>query len=246
MRVVCPYCPKEKLFKRSTPELRDHVSSHHPLNLKDLQDKDFFSESNGFWLSIHPKDYKRLVKPSPYQAPLSIQARELIRSWFEKAKVSRHHREEWESGWKSQISSEEPGEETFVPDYEEDLEPPTKKLKYSPEDPTIRESLQLCAVEFEHNPVLTLHSQDHALWYKITLRPLNKEPKIMASVLRRVQGCSTIPPNFNDLKHPGRQLSKHLADTIGVKEGDILKVMKGIRQHSPMRRKRICQRAKKN
>lgn len=49
----------------------------------------------------------------------------------------------------------------------------------------------------------------------------------MASVLRRVQGCSTDPPSFNDLKHPGRQLTRHLAETVGIKEDDILKVMKG-------------------
>lgn len=93
-------------------------------------------------MAIYPKDYKRLVTPSLYQAPSSVKARELIRTWFEKAKVSRHRREEWENGWKPQIN-EEPGEEAFVPDYDEDPDPSTKKLKYSPEDPAIRESLQL-------------------------------------------------------------------------------------------------------
>lgn len=251
MRVVCPFCPKEKLFKRSTPELKEHVASHHPTDLKDLGDKDFFAERNGFWMAIHPKDYKRLVQPSPYQERSSVKARELVRTWFEKAKVSRHRREEWESGWRLQMN-EEPGEEAFVPDYEEDLEPSTKKLKYSPEDPDIRESLQLCAVEFNFNPALTLHSQDHTLWYRITLRPLNKEPKIMASVLRRVQSCSTDPPIFNDLKHPGKRLTKHLAETVGVQEGDVLKVMKGMQplfshaQEENLTEAQIEQREEKN
>lgn len=128
--------------------------------------------------------------------------------------------------------NEEPGEEAFVPDYEEDLEPSTKKLKYSPEDPSIRESLQLSAVEFNFNPALTLHSQDHTLWYRITLRPHNKEPKMMASVLRRVQSCSTDPPIFSDLKYPGKQLTKHLAETVGVQEGEVLKVMQPIFSHA--------------
>lgn len=48
----------------------------------------------------------------------------------------------------------------------------------------------------------------------------------MASVLRRVQSCSTDPPSFNDLKHPGKQLPEHLAETVGIKEDDILKEMK--------------------
>lgn len=48
--------------------------------------------------------------------------------------------------------NEEPGEEAFVPDYDEDPEPSTEKLKYSPKDPAIRESLKLCAVEFDFNP----------------------------------------------------------------------------------------------
>lgn len=50
---------------------------------------------------------------------------------------------------------------------------------------------------------------------------------MMASVLRRVQSCSTDPPSFNDLKHPGKQLPEHLAETVGIKEDDILKEMKG-------------------
>lgn len=62
--------------------------------------------------------------------------------------------------------------------------------------------------------------------YRITLQPLNKEPKMMASVLRRVQSCSNDPPRFNNLQHHGRQLTKHLTETIGVKEDYILKVMK--------------------
>lgn len=49
----------------------------------------------------------------------------------------------------------------------------------------------------------------------------------MASVLRRVQSCSTDPPSFNDLKHPGKQLPEHLAETVRIKEDDILKEMKG-------------------
>lgn len=35
---------------------------------------------------------------------------------------------------------------------DEDTEPSTEKLRYSPEDPAIRESLKLCAVEFDFNP----------------------------------------------------------------------------------------------
>lgn len=77
---MCPFCPKEKLFKRSTQELKEHVASHHPTYLNNLIDKDFFAERNGFWMAIHPKDYKRLVTPSLYQAPSSVQARELIRT----------------------------------------------------------------------------------------------------------------------------------------------------------------------
>lgn len=40
---------------------------------------------------------ERLVTLSLYQALSSVQARELIRTWFEKAKVSRYRREEWEN-----------------------------------------------------------------------------------------------------------------------------------------------------
>lgn len=98
MRVACPLCPKEKLFKRSTPELKEHVASYHPTDLNNLTDRDFFAERNGFWMAIHPKDYKRLVTLSMYQVLSSVQARELIRTWFEKARVSRHWREEWEKG----------------------------------------------------------------------------------------------------------------------------------------------------
>lgn len=94
MRVACPLCPKEKFFKRSTLELKKHVASHHPTDLNNLTDKIICRKE---WI-LDGNPPERLVTLSLYQALSSVQVGELIRTWFEKAKISRHRREEWENG----------------------------------------------------------------------------------------------------------------------------------------------------
>lgn len=79
MRVVCPFCPKEKLFKRSTPELKEHVASHHPTDLKDLGDKDFFAERNGFWMATTQKT----ISGSSNQVRTRNAHRSKPGSWYE-------------------------------------------------------------------------------------------------------------------------------------------------------------------
>lgn len=76
LQVICPFCPEEKLLKRSTPELSDHCKRYHPTTIKDNGlDSEFFKEGNGFWLSTKPRDYRDLVKVTSYDSGKAEQAR---------------------------------------------------------------------------------------------------------------------------------------------------------------------------
>ena len=83
-RVLCPFCTKQTFLRRSSPELKEHCETKHAKVIKSLAN-DFFSEANGFWLAIHPRDYIQLV-PQPTQSEkeddAATQAMTLIRKLF--------------------------------------------------------------------------------------------------------------------------------------------------------------------
>ena len=213
------------MFKRSTPELREHATSKHRDIMHRLGDS-FFAENNGFWLSVYPKDYRRLVTPTTWTTPQAAKAREYIREWFERAKVSKTRQEKWENSWKEE---KEKDRESEHDENNSAREPQLKKRKhYHPEEPEIKESMVLCTVNHDRELIATIHSEDHTLWYQVTLRPLYSTPKTMASVFRRVRECATTPPLFTSVKYPGSRLSRVLAEAVGVHEDDIKGVKRGI------------------
>jgi hypothetical protein len=72
MRVVCPCCYGEEKTYRRMSELQKHTEKHHQSLTDDVKTSSFFSEANGFWLSIHPEDYARLIKPTDHDTILSL------------------------------------------------------------------------------------------------------------------------------------------------------------------------------
>ncbi|MCG7866652.1 MAG: hypothetical protein JAY74_09800 [Candidatus Thiodiazotropha taylori] len=68
---------------------------------------DVFSENNGYWWSIHPGDYSRLIRPSERNCPAAISIRTLILDWAKKmgARASRS-REDFLKGWKETEETE--------------------------------------------------------------------------------------------------------------------------------------------
>jgi hypothetical protein len=45
-------------------ELQQHTEKRHQSLTDDAKTSSFFSEANGYWLSIHPENYARLIKPT--------------------------------------------------------------------------------------------------------------------------------------------------------------------------------------
>lgn len=59
MKVICPWCPDERTYKRVT-HLRSHVKTAHPNQLAKYS-SDLISENNGTWFSLNPEGYGRLA-----------------------------------------------------------------------------------------------------------------------------------------------------------------------------------------
>ncbi|XP_053407921.1 uncharacterized protein LOC128559642 [Mercenaria mercenaria] len=62
LAVICPFCPKEKTYKRVF-DLKTHCGKRHKQEIKDVPD-DTFTEANGFYLAINPEKYKEFCCPS--------------------------------------------------------------------------------------------------------------------------------------------------------------------------------------
>lgn len=59
-------------------DLRTHVKEKHALEYARLE-KDFFTESNAYWMVIYPEDYRRIVtKVTKNGSRLAVEARKLV------------------------------------------------------------------------------------------------------------------------------------------------------------------------
>jgi len=73
MEVICSWCPDKSIRYRRVTELKEHAGRVHREILKELP-PDILSEGNGYYVSLHPDTYRRVVKPA---SSYSRQAREL-------------------------------------------------------------------------------------------------------------------------------------------------------------------------
>ena len=105
MRVVCPWSYGEEKTYRRMSELQQHTEKRHQSLTDDAKTSSFFSEANGFWLSIHPENYARLIKPTDHDTILAIRTRTAVSRWLERTGTSSRSRQQWEDGWKTQDKS---------------------------------------------------------------------------------------------------------------------------------------------
>ncbi|MCW4344682.1 MAG: hypothetical protein N0E48_15200 [Candidatus Thiodiazotropha endolucinida] len=99
LKVVCGFCSTvESTFKRVS-DLKVHVRDKHSEKAGDLP-PEMFSENNGFWCSLYPDDYRRIITPSPRSSEQAIYMRMTILDWAKdlKFKPSRS-RGEFLAGW---------------------------------------------------------------------------------------------------------------------------------------------------
>ncbi|CAG2217762.1 unnamed protein product [Mytilus edulis] len=99
LSVVCLWCfSYEKRFSRIS-DLKCHLDEKHP-DIAPKLEKTFMSEANGYWFSVFPEDYRRIVtKVTPKGSPSAVQARSHVTSWLGKCKSIRRLRQSWVEDW---------------------------------------------------------------------------------------------------------------------------------------------------
>uniref|UniRef100_K1QR17 Uncharacterized protein n=1 Tax=Magallana gigas TaxID=29159 RepID=K1QR17_MAGGI len=91
-------------------DLKVHIGDSHKVDKSisyDSLPSDFFSEANGFWLAVYPKDYLKMITPNSWRADAA--------------------------GWEAARSPLLTPEEKFVPDYSKDPEGDLKARKRATE-----------------------------------------------------------------------------------------------------------------
>lgn len=123
LTVLCAFCNRtEQRFKRVS-DLKVHARKFHSKQIQKLP-PEIFSENNGFWCSLHPDDYRQLIKPSPRSSEQAIQMRTLILDWAKSmGLMSTRSREEFLRGWETQETFTLPTEDEGL-DYLEVEEDP--------------------------------------------------------------------------------------------------------------------------
>ncbi|CAC5381724.1 unnamed protein product [Mytilus coruscus] len=99
LSVVWLWCfSYEKRFSRIS-DLKCHLEEKHP-EVGPKLEKNFMSEANGYWFSVFPEDYMRLVsKMTPKGSSAAVQARSNVTSWLGKCKSIRRMRQSWVEDW---------------------------------------------------------------------------------------------------------------------------------------------------
>jgi len=79
-KVFCVFCTKRERVLKRVSDLKVHVVSKHPQVVIDLPE-DVFSEANGFWWSLFPRDYAKFVTPTSYDSAVARKSRHLVMEW---------------------------------------------------------------------------------------------------------------------------------------------------------------------
>ncbi|XP_056011374.1 uncharacterized protein LOC130051967 [Ostrea edulis] len=241
MRVICPFCPvrdgkREKSLRRMT-DLKVHVLEAHKeeRRVKGVP-SDFFSEANGFWMSLHPVDYRKLINPNPWRSEAATRARMEMVTWTRNNSLSRRRLQELEQGWEVARSSSLTPEELFRPDYSEEMEedpcPVTKKPRgYSPSKPELDEKFTIKAINIEGG-LLRVHvlSEEDEVFNVVMTTEASRNPQILSSVMRKSQTIRRdpffqLPSLFTPVKSP--TLLKEMSKMLGVDERLVESIRKG-------------------
>lgn len=83
LSVVCPLCIKKEVQFKRVSDLKVHCAKAHPIEFKELDD-DTFNESNGFYLSVFPNDYSKIITKSDRLSPNVVKIRTLMLMWAKK------------------------------------------------------------------------------------------------------------------------------------------------------------------
>jgi hypothetical protein len=222
MRVVCPCCYGEEKTYRRMSELQKHTEKHHQSLTDDVKTSSFFSEANGFWLSIHPEDYARLIKPTDHDTILAIRTRAAVSRWLERTGTSSRSRQQWEDGWKTQDKSKKHIHE----------QPTSGNPPYSPSRPSMEEQkVQLASLNFCSSgniAYLTSKIGNGEIWFKADLSEKDFDDKRTAeSLIRRMKfnhSTTTTPKHFTTEVKDISELTKSISKELGITDIHIKKI----------------------
>ncbi|KAK3088702.1 hypothetical protein FSP39_022557 [Pinctada imbricata] len=241
MRVLCPWCPskdgrRDKTLRRMS-DLKVHALENHKSVDISKFPGDFFSEANGFYFSLYPKDYVRIVNASSYRGESATLARGEILKWLENNRKPEKERHAWMKEW-SDVRSESnkrpfTPEQDFTPDYEGgDSSSASKRMReYSPTRPQMKEWM-VKNITFQGKGITVDIQGEKDNVYRLELKEgVQREPKIIASLLRRAEHSKEdlffkVPSTWKDVKED-QKLKKDLASTSGVQVSNIQRVMIG-------------------
>ena len=222
MRVVCPWCyGGEKTYRRMS-ELQKHTEKRHQSLTDDVKTSSFFSEANGFWLSIHPEDYARLIKPTDHDTILAIRTRAAVSRWLERTGTSSRYRQQWEDGWKTQDKSKKHIHE----------QPTSGNPPYSPSRPSMeKQKVQLASLNFCSSgniAYLTTKIGNGEIWFKADLsEKVFDDKKAAESLIRRMKSnhsTTTIPKHFTTEVKDISGLTKSISKELGISDIHIKKI----------------------
>ena len=80
LSVVCVWCPDQQKTLSRMRDLKRHANTYHPTEASEITPA-FFTEGNGYWLALWPRDYCRLTTPTNYEDEVACKARELVIQW---------------------------------------------------------------------------------------------------------------------------------------------------------------------
>lgn len=244
LKVICPWCPDERTYKRVT-DLRSHAKQSHSHQLAKYPG-DLITESNGIWFSLHPEGYNRLVPGSEWGSNAATHARVLVLEWLSKTKYASKKKDNWVNDWESlkkKGKSFAPTPEAlFQPDYIETETEMTETTPsgYSPARPKIDELeveyISLAAKKIflrQGNNIYAIHLRDTVL----------VDPKAMASIARKmgVQKTEREPTRSAEFPVSSPTIQRQLLKFVGLEQ----KYLENIRElkeeetaMKPIKRKR--------
>lgn len=104
-KVICPFCHPQERTCNKISDLKKHIDKYHPgLTTTDTL-KGWFTEAAGFYLSVNPYDYRRIIDPISPDAQIAKAIKESIRTWIPSITCPSRVLSDWEQGWAQSIGT---------------------------------------------------------------------------------------------------------------------------------------------
>ena len=98
IREVCPWCTEGERTSNHIGDLKRHAVTKHEAD--SIVTERFFTDSNGFYLSIFPEDYSKIITPAIPTSQEARTAMNFMRLWKDGVANPSRTLQDWENGWK--------------------------------------------------------------------------------------------------------------------------------------------------